>query len=144
MDEKKLREKGLDETLAESFSSSDPPSAIPDPISAEPTDEMAAAASRDPIVSKLDTAFRNMLQSSFNATGIKCDLRQVEDKIVAQPLASYGIALASGLIVGGGLTTRAGWITLALLGWRAVSKAAMKEPSGTNDDDNLDLELTSI
>jgi hypothetical protein len=143
MNEKELREKGLDETLAESFPSSDPPSTIPDPISAESTDE-TAPASLDSTVSKLDTAFRNMLQSSFDATGIKCDVRQVEDKIVAQPLASYGIALAGGFILGGGLATRIGWITLALLGWRAVSNAAKKEPSGTNDDDNLDLELTSI
>jgi hypothetical protein len=94
-------------------------------------------------ISKVDAAFRNMLQSSFDATGIKCDLRQVEDKIVAQPLASYGIAAAAGFIVGGGLATRAGWIMLALLSWRSVSNAAMKEPSGTNDD-NIDLELTII
>ena len=143
MNEKELREKGIDETLADSFPSSDPPSTIPDPISAESTDERRAA-SLDSTISKLDTAFRNMLQSSFDATGIKCDVRQVEDKIVAQPLASYGIALAGGFIAGGGLATRAGWITLALVGWRAVSKAAMKEPSDAGDDDNLDLELTSI
>jgi hypothetical protein len=71
-----------------------------------------------------------MLQSSLDATGIKCDVRQVEDKIVAKPLAAYGIALASGFIVGGGVATRAGWITLALVAW-AVSRAATKEPSGT-------------
>ena len=84
---------------------------------------------KDLTISKVDTAFRNMLQSSFDATGIKFDLRQVEDKIIAQPLASYGIAAAGGFIAGGGLATRLGWIMLALLGWRAVSKAAMKEPS---------------
>ena len=37
MNEKELREKGMDETLADSFPSSDPPSTIPDPISAEPS-----------------------------------------------------------------------------------------------------------
>ena len=142
MNEKERREKGLDETLAESFpSTSDPTSTIPDPLSAEPSDETAAFL--DSTVSKLDTAFRNMLQSSFDATGIKCDMRRMEDKIIAQPLASYGIAAAGGFIVGGGLATRIGWIMLALLGWRAVSNAAMKEPSDTHDD-NIDLELTII
>ena len=35
------------------------------------------------------------MQSSFDATGIKCDLRKVEDNIIAQPVHSYDIQVSS-------------------------------------------------
>ena len=145
-DEKKLRERGLDETLAESFPSSDPLSTIPDPISVKPADETASAP-RESVeqntISKVDTAFRDMLQRSFDAAGIKCDLRQVEDKIIAQPLTSYWIAAASGFVVGGGMATRLGWIMLTWMGWRAMRNQARKERSEAIED-IIDPELTSI
>jgi hypothetical protein len=70
----KWREKGLDKTLADSFPSSDPPSTIPDPVSAEPADnpstgEMNKATdkpkgkSNNRRVNKVDKVFRDTLQS---------------------------------------------------------------------------------
>jgi hypothetical protein len=128
-DEHQKREKGLDQTLAESFPSSDPPSTIPDPIIDEvPKDgEMNA---RNGIAGKADIAFRNTVQNYLDRAGIKLDLEHFESNIRQQPLIAAAIAAAAGFIFGGGAITRLGSALLALKGRKAVRPRGPK-PTGS-------------
>jgi hypothetical protein len=46
-EERRLREAGLDQTIADSFPASDPPSTDPDPIHRDPVAREARSATRD-------------------------------------------------------------------------------------------------
>jgi hypothetical protein len=104
--EHEKREKGLDQTLADSFPSSDPPSTIPDPIIEEAENgEMNAGHG---IAGKADIAFRNTAQNYLDRAGIKLDLKHFESHIRRQPLIAAAVAAAAGFVFGGGGIGRLG------------------------------------
>jgi hypothetical protein len=119
--EHEKRENGLDQTLADSFPSSDPPSTIPDPIIEEMSTEHSVAG-------KADIALRNTVQNYLERAGIKLDLEHLESYIRQQPLMAAAIATAAGFVFGGGAITRLG---AALLGSKSNQAVRYRLPKPT-------------
>jgi|ERR1700733_10932711 len=111
--EHEKRENGLDQTLADSFPSSDPPSTIPDPM----IEEMNTGHG---VAGKTDIALRNTVQNYLERAGIKLDLEHFESNIRQQPLIAAAIAATAGFIFGGGAITRLGSALLASKSNKAV------------------------
>lgn len=77
-----------------------------------------------------DRALRDTAQKYIDRTGIKVDLKTVEQRIRDKPLPSAAIAAAAGFIVGGGLITRPGLALVALFGRTAARDTATKVVTG--------------
>jgi hypothetical protein len=129
--EHQQREQGLDQTLADSFPSSDPPSTIPDPLLEEPSDGSVSSSKSDQgIADKTNRAFKDTAQTYLDRAGIKLDLQQIESTMRQKPLAAAAIATAAGFIVGGGMGTRLGSKMLGLLSRKMAGDTASNLVAG--------------
>jgi 1,4-dihydroxy-2-naphthoyl-CoA synthase len=73
---------------------------------------------------KADGAIRDTAQKYLDRSGIKVDLHQIEESIRERPLPAVAIAAAAGFVVGGGMVTRLGLLTLTLFGRQAARETA--------------------
>jgi hypothetical protein len=69
---------------------------------------------------KVESAFRDTMQSYLDRMGIKFDMHGLEDNIVDKPLLACGIAVAACFIVAGGMSTSLGSTILGWAGRKAV------------------------
>jgi hypothetical protein len=131
MEKDQLRERGLDQTLADSFPSSDPPSTIPDPLVTETETESGPTAGAEnhdgPVASAanpVEAVLKSAAQKALDGLNLQFDTEQVEERILDQPVRAFSLAALSGFIVGGGLATRPSWFVLKLLCLGAAGKAS--------------------
>ena len=73
---------------------------------------------------KADGAIRDTAQKYLDRSGIKVDLHRIEESIRERPLRAVAIAAAAGFVVGGGMVTRLGLLTLTLSGRQAARETA--------------------
>jgi 1,4-dihydroxy-2-naphthoyl-CoA synthase len=73
---------------------------------------------------KADGAIRDTAQKYLDRSGIKVDLHRIEESIRERPLPAVAIAAAAGFVVGGGMVTRLGLLTLTLSGRQAARETA--------------------
>jgi 1,4-dihydroxy-2-naphthoyl-CoA synthase len=73
---------------------------------------------------KADGAIRDTAQKYLDRSGIKVDLQQIEESIRERPLPAVAIAAAAGFVVGGGMVTHLGLLTLTLFGRQAARETA--------------------